>query len=124
MLHTPGPSGGGNESVPPGHYIATYNGVELHPVKKGTPEEGVAYKWTFTITEDGDYRGRRITDLSDNVNPTTANKLGRLLCGLAGKPLAVGTQVDPKDYVGGTYMVIVAPNKAGKPAIYTISPAK
>ncbi len=48
MLHTIGPSGGGNESVPPGTYIAVYNGVQEQTVKKGTPEEAVGYKWSFT----------------------------------------------------------------------------
>lgn len=103
---------GGPQAVPAGNYTATFQGLEKIETQKGE-----AARWPFK-TDDG----LTISSLSDASRPTTKNKLGRFLAGLAAKPLAAGTTVDPSEYVGRRYMVIVVDKGDGKTDIAAFSP--
>lgn len=100
------------ESVPAGTYQATFNGL-----KATETQNGKAYRWAFR-TDDG----KEISGLSDAESPpTTRNKTGRWLCALATKPLQAGVQVDPDQYVGKRYFVIVTAHADNKTKLETFS---
>jgi hypothetical protein len=103
------------EDVPAGAHKAVFRGI--------TPTEtckGEAYRWVFEVV-DGDLKGKTASDLSDR-KVTTMNKTGRWLCALSGKPLADGTEVNPEDYVGKKYLVIVEAKENGRNKIATFTP--
>jgi hypothetical protein len=103
------------DEVPAGAHKAKFKGI--------TPTEtckGEAYRWSFEVLE-GDYRGKVASDLSDR-KVTTMNKTGRWLSALSGKPLADGTEANPDDYIGKTYLVIIEAKENGKNKIATFTP--
>ena len=107
---------GGFESVPAGVYTpCVFKALEECETSKGK-----AYRWKFDVPD-----GKAISELSDREHPPTdRNKTGRFLAALAGKPLAVGTSVEPNDYVGRKYLIVVSPKPGtdGKTGIATFSP--
>jgi hypothetical protein len=103
------------EDVPAGAHQAVFKGI--------TPTEtckGEAFRWNFEVVE-GNFKGKMASDLSDRKT-TTMNKTGRWLCALSGKPLADGTVVNPDDYVGRKYLVIVEAKENGRNKIATFTP--
>lgn len=103
------------EDAPPGAHKASFTGI--------TPTEtvkGEAFRWAFEATE-GSHKGKVISDLSDR-KVTTLNKTGRWLSALSGKPLADGTTVNPHDYIGKQYLVIVESKEGGRSKIATFTP--
>ena len=88
-------------------------GVYQPCIFKGLDEcetaKGKAYRWRFDLPD-----GKPITELSDREHPPTVrNKTGRFLAALAGKPPVAGTSVEPNDFVGRKYLIVVTP-KAGR----------
>ena len=105
---------GDDFAIEAGSYPAKFVSVDL----KEEGKHGPYYEWTFDGS-DKTYKG--FAD-KPKGGPTIGNKLGRLLCGLAGRPLSAG-QVNPKDYVGKPYMLVYAPNKKnGKVSLESITP--
>lgn len=100
MLFTIGNS---YESLTPGNYPASFVGVSKIETKKGE-----ALRWEFH-TDDG----KTISGLTDAAKPTVKNKLGRWLCALSNARLQPGTEVDPTQYVGRKYILIVSPHESG-----------
>lgn len=92
-----------NESIPAGQYDAVFHGIEQAETSKGQ-----AYKWMWQADN-----GMSIYDFTDVVQPTKANKVGRWLSALTGKPLAFGQPTDPDAYVGKRYKLIVSPAPSG-----------
>jgi hypothetical protein len=86
-------------SLPVGNYKLQFRGVEECETKVGH-----SYKWTFA-----------------NKPPSTKNKMGRWLSALANKPITAGTTINPDDYIGKTYLVIVEPNDNGGTRINTFT---
>jgi hypothetical protein len=95
--------------VPAGSYFATFDGYE--PV---TTAKGDTLRWSFTITSGGPCKGQKTGVFIDRMPPRASNKLGRMLNGLAGRPLAEGETFNPKSVIGRTYVVIVTAGKDGK----------
>ncbi len=91
------------EGLTPGNYPASFVGVSKIETQKGE-----ALRWAFT-TDDG----KTISGLTDAAKPTVKNKLGRWLCALAKAPLQAGTQVEPSDYIGKKYILIVSAHESG-----------
>ncbi len=101
-----------SDGVPAGTYRAKFK--EVSPL---TTKNGNAYRWVFQADD-----GKTISALSDAENPpTTKNKTGRWLSALSGKPLTAGVSVNPTDYVGRNYLVIVSPAENGKTKLETFS---
>jgi len=103
--------------VPVGAYQGEFVGVE-----NIENEHGLGYKWSLRITV-GEYKGYipcRITDRK--VRPTTA--CGRMLSALAGRTISQGESVDPAQFVGKTYTIIVEATKSGGTRVATVAPIK
>lgn len=97
----------------PGVYYGIFEKYE-----DGTSKDGNEYlKWFFKGDD-----GTVYTVITDSSNPTTGNKLGRVLCGLKGSPLA--GPVNPSEYIGKRYALVYAPNRNGKSSMSTVSPCK
>jgi hypothetical protein len=103
------------DDVPPGAHKAVFKALMPCETSKGE-----AFRWVFEVVE-GDHKGKIASDLSDR-KVTTLNKCGRWLCALSGKPLADGTSVNPDDYVGKKYLVIVEAKENGRNKIATFTP--
>jgi hypothetical protein len=99
-LMTIGTSG---NSLPVGAHQATFLGLSQENNKEGKP----MFVWNFEAD------GKAVKGFTDAGQPTDGNKLGRWLCGLAGKPLKAGDSYDPDTYIGKRYMLIVTPAKSG-----------
>jgi hypothetical protein len=98
MLLTIQPSNTFSE-VPPGNYPSKFEGVSEIETQKGK-----ALRWLFKADD-----GKSISALSDAESaPTPNNKTGRWLTALTGKPLTPGMSVDPSEFIGKRYFVIVA----------------
>ena len=94
--------------VPAGSYFATFDGW-----KPTTTAKGPTNIWSWTITA-GPYKGQKATCFLDPVTPKRTNKFGRILSGLAGKPLSGGDRFNARAVIGKTYMVVVTTGKDGK----------
>jgi hypothetical protein len=103
------------EDAPAGAHKATFKGLTPTETSKGE-----AYRWVFEAI-DGAHKGKVISDLSDR-KVTTLNKTGRWLSALSGKPLADGTQVNPDDFTGKPFLVIVEAKEGGRSKIATFTP--
>jgi hypothetical protein len=109
------------EGIPPGAYKATFGGLEEIETSNGK-----AWRWRFSVSEtvsgDKTHADKSVSELSDREKPpSTRNKTGRFLAGLAAKPLEAGVQVNPDEYVGRTYLLAVEPKEGGsKIASFTL----
>lgn len=109
------------EPIAAGAYTATLNKVE-GPLDG---EHGRYYKFAFegegervylgfaSVPSDKDGKEKRIT---------TRHKLGRWLCGLAGKP-PQEMSIEPSEYYGRRYMLVYASNSQGNVSLNTFSPS-
>ena len=103
---------GGYEPLPVGNYHATFEGLEELETQRGK-----AYRWCFKIAN-----GQTASELSDaETPPTVKNKTGRFLCALAKANLEKGVQVNPSDYIGKKYLLIVESKDANDTKITTFS---
>jgi len=110
------------EPIAAGAYQATLTAVE-GPLEdeKGY---GRSYKFIFVGDDKKEYFGfgtipkDKIT--GKEMPPTTKHKLGRWLCGLAGKPPQHMT-IEPTDYIGKRYTLVYATEK-GKTSLNTFTP--
>jgi hypothetical protein len=105
--------------VPAGSYTATFAGVEDQPAnaEKGY---GPGIKWKFTIlgpTQAGQ-EATRITSCS----PTLKNAFGKMLVGLLGRQLQTGEVVDPDDYKGKKYIIMVGAGQNGGTRVEAVTP--
>lgn len=90
--------------IPAGSYKAKFESVSPFDTKNGA-----ALLWKFKAED-----GRLISGLSDAVNPPSPkNKTGRWLAALCNKPSIAGLQVNPDDYVGKSYLVIMVAKESG-----------
>jgi hypothetical protein len=98
--------------IPAGAHHATF--LALEPT---TTEKGDAYRWVFRAKSNN----REISALSDR-RATSKNKTGRWINALSGKPLQQGVTVNPNDYYGKEYLVIVVDNGNGGTKVETFTP--
>lgn len=99
----------GFESVAAGIYKGEFVSVE-----ETTTSKGKAWRWKFTIT-DAKAAGKVVCELSDaESSPTPRNKTGRFLSALASKSLDAGVSVNPDEFIGKAYMLVIEPKPEGK----------
>ena len=105
-----------NAETPAGVHHARFSGLTHHP--KG--DYGPFLTFEFAADDDETiYRGFATI----GGGPTPENKLGRWLCGLAGRPTATGESVNPSGYVGKKYALVYAPGKGGKTSLQSFTPS-
>lgn len=94
---------GGSPQLEPGVYQA-----EFMSLSEDENDKGQIYYWRFRL--DG---GNEVSFISDRkVKATT--KAGRWLAALSGqKTPSDGMQVDPDNYIGQRYQLVIAPNSKG-----------
>jgi hypothetical protein len=103
----------GGDGVPPGTYQGVFDSFDCEL----ETSKGKAIRWAFKADD-----GRTIDGISDRESkPTTKNKTGRWLAAISGKPLTVGTAVDPTQYIGKRYLLIVSDGGGGKGKLDTFS---
>ena len=96
------PSGG--EQVPAG----TYPNSIFQGIEEFESEKGKLLRWKFKTPD-----GKIATGITGSEKPTEKNRLGKFLCALGGQPLKAGTQVNPDQYLGKSYFVMVSANDKG-----------
>lgn len=109
----------GRGGVPAGNYTATFAGVEVQPEnrERGYPP-GV--RWKFQI-EAGPFAGQMASRITGSQSSPT-NACGKMLCGLVGRPVNEGEQLDPDTYIGQRYMLVVAAGLGGGTRVEAIMP--
>ena len=111
----------GGEPLPVGTYYAKFLGVEDF----SNPDKGVVdkWKWVWEIAS-GAHKGKPATALTDR-KLTAANHAGRLITGMACRPLQPGEDVQAlvTSFVGKTWAITVQPGpKGGKAAVQSATP--
>jgi hypothetical protein len=104
------------QAVSPGQYSACFLGVEdsLHP------KCGPGWRFWFKIV-DGNFSGLKVARTTPPAS-TAGNITGRLLAGLAGRPLIAGEEVDADEFIGSRYVIEVGLNDEGKPRVISVRP--
>lgn len=104
--------------VPAGTYIGPFLGVEdvEADAQRGY---GPGLKWLFQIAK-GELAGQQATRITTAI-PTQKNACGRMLNGLLGRALQPGEAVDVQQFVGKTYLLIVAAGENGGTRVETVS---
>jgi hypothetical protein len=105
--------------VPVGNYTGTFAGLEPQPENK---EKGYAagLRWKFVINA-GLHSGQTASRIS-SATPTPRNSCGKMLSGLIGRALKEGEQIDPDQYIGKPYMIVVAAGQQGGTRVEAIVP--
>ncbi len=96
-----------NYSLPVSEYRAEFVGIETTTHF----EYGDGLKWTFVIAE-GPQKGRECYRTT-KCEPTPRNSCGKFLAALASVEASDGLQIDPDDFVGQIYNVIVEEAQSG-----------
>jgi hypothetical protein len=92
----------GGDGVPPGTYQGVFDSFDCEL----ETSKGKAIRWAFKADD-----GRTIDGISDRESkPTTKNKTGRWLAA-----------VDPTQYIGKRYLLIVSDGGGGKGKLDTFS---
>src|SRR5262245_2222490 len=91
--------------VPLGNYPgAEFIGTEVQPANPEKKfEAGIKWKWKI---HGGPCDGQIATRITGPV-PTPKNACGKVLSGLIGRALAPGESIDPDQYIGEHYLLIV-----------------
>lgn len=101
----------GADPVPVGSYLAVFRSADDF----SNPEKGVLdkWKWTWEI-QKGAHAGKTPTALTDK-RLTVGTHAGRLIGGMAGRPLQPGEDVESlvKSFIGKMYLVSVQPGPKG-----------
>jgi hypothetical protein len=105
--------------VPSGNYTGTFADVEAQPEnkEKGYPA-GLRWKWTINA---GPCAGQIVSRVTGN-SPSPNNACGKVLSGLIGRPLQEGESIDPDQFVGKPYMLVVAAGQGGGTRIDAVVP--
>src|SRR5262245_1403211 len=105
--------------VPAGSYTGTFAGVEPQPEnkEKGYP---AGVRWKFTI-DAGPHAGQTAGRVTGGT-PSPKNGCGKLLSGLVGRGLKEGEQIDPGEFVGRRYMLVVAAGPGGGTRVEAVVP--
>ena len=107
-----------NNSLPIGQYRAEFLGIEA----TAHVEFGDGLQWKFLVSE-GPQKGRTAYRTTKN-EPTPKNSCGRFLAALKGEKPADGSEVDPDEFVGKLFDVMVTESQSGESTrIDSFSPA-
>lgn len=100
------------ESLPPGAYHATFQGIE-----KTENDYGLAWRWKFLTA-----KGQTILGTSGRDRPPSIkNRTGQWLSALSSKPLAGDVAVTPANYVGKPYLCVMVATANGGSKLETFS---
>jgi hypothetical protein len=105
--------------VPAGSYTGTFAGTEIQPENK---EKGysVGTRWKFTI-DAGPYAGQTTSRITGST-ASSKNSCGKMLAGLLGRALKEGEQIDPEQFVGKRFMIVVAAGQGGGTRVEAVVP--
>jgi hypothetical protein len=105
--------------VPAGSYTGTFAGVEPQPENKerGYP---AGLRWIFKV-DSGPQAGQTASRITGST-PSPKNSCGKLLSGLIGRALKEGEQLDPDQWIGKRYMLVVAASQGGGTRVEAIVP--
>lgn len=105
--------------VPIGNYTATFQGIEAQPEnkEKGYPP-GLRWKFTVAAGPQAGQTASRVT----GATPSPKNSCGKMLSGLIGRALKEGEQIDPDQYIGRKFMIVVAAGQGGGTRVEAIVP--
>jgi hypothetical protein len=106
--------------VPIGNYVARFSGVEAQPENK-EKGYGAGLRWKFTI-ESGPQAGQVASRVTGPV-PSPKNSCGKMLAGLLGRAIQEKEQIDPDQFVGKRYMIVVAASQGGATRVEAVVPA-
>ena len=98
--------GSGGEQIPAGSY---QNCKFLGTDEFESTDKGKLLRWKFELP---DSKGVA-TGVTSAEDPRITNKLGKWLCALGKAPLQEGTPVNPPDYIGRLYFVVVVQKTNG-----------
>jgi hypothetical protein len=101
---------------PPGSYRARFVGVE----QTNHIEFGPGLRFVFEILS-GPHAGLRASRVTPAA-PTLTNAAGRMLSGLAGRPLRADEAVDADAFVGREYLLTVEQTMTGATRVATAVP--
>jgi hypothetical protein len=110
----------GKFDVPAG----THRGRFLGVVENNHPEYGPGLKWRFEITE-GPCAGKE-TSRSTGKFPGRSNACGRIVAGLAGGSIDLGrpgTQINPDQWIGKEYVLLVEQGAGKGTRVGSVMPA-
>lgn len=103
---------------PAGVYKAIFQGLE----EMTHAEYGAGLRFDFEIS-DGPHQGKRSSRIT-SADPTPRNAAGRMLADLAGVVPANGVSVDPAQFVGREYMIVVRENDSGRTRVESLCPVQ
>ena len=107
-----------NNSLPVGAYRAEFLGIETTT----HIEYGDGLKWTFVIVE-GPQKGHE-TYRTTKCEPTPKNSCGKFMASLKGERPADGLEIDPDEFVGKLFDVMVTESQSGESTrVDSFSPA-
>ena len=102
------------EGVPAGSYLATFAGIE--PVNN---EFGDGLRWQFTVVA-GPQKGCKASRTTQ-PKPSPKNGCGKVLTGLLGRQLNPGESLDVEQFVGQTYLIVVAQTESGSTRVESVT---
>jgi hypothetical protein len=104
-------------SVPLGNYAAQFSGIE------STTNEryGEGLRWKFVVSQ-GPQAGQ-VASRVTGLKPSPKNGCGKMLTGLVGRPLDLEEEIEVDQYIGRSYLIVVAPSENGGSKIDTVIPA-
>ena len=105
--------------VPAGSYTGTFAGIEVQPENK-EKGYGPGTRWKFTI-DAGPCAGQTASRVTGST-PSPKNGAGKILAGLIGRALKEGEQIDPEQFVGKRFMIVVAAGQGGGTRVEAVVP--
>jgi hypothetical protein len=105
----------GGSKGSPLQYVAKLVGAEQKSGFNGKP----GLLWQFEVVS-GPFAKSKAAGMTD-LEPTAANKTGRFLAGITGKPLVVEQEIDLQAFVGKTYLIGVEMTDKGGSKVVSVS---
>ena len=96
-----------NLSLPLGLHICTFEGIEV----TSHLEYGPGWRWIFEVAQ-GNLKGKQCFRTTKDT-PTPNNSCGYFLASLAGEIPRENLEIDPDEYVGRRYSVMVESTASG-----------
>ena len=100
--------------VPAGSYQAAFKEAEAVD-----NDYGPGLRWVFEVAS-GPYAGQKTSRITAQT-PTPKNACGRILAGLLGKKLTADEEIDLSNFVGNTYLIVVAETQTGMTRVETVT---
>jgi hypothetical protein len=101
---------------PTGSYAARFAGIE----ETTHDEFGAGLRWKFEVTQ-GEQAGK-VASRTTGLRPTAKNGCGKMLAGVLGRELRAGEQLDPHQFVGREYLIVVGPTENGSTRVEAVVP--